>query len=140
MDFGVYHALALRHLGEAYVLAGRPLQARLTAARALHLSRERRQRGYEAYALRLCAEVAVRVDPPEVAEAEARYGGALALAEESGMRPLAARCHLGLGALHRRTGARQQAGEELQVAATMCREMDMPLWRDLVEAELAALA
>ena len=38
-----------------------------------------------------------------------RYRQALALAEEMGMRPLVAHCHLGLGKLYRRTASAQQA-------------------------------
>ena len=38
-----------------------------------------------------------RSEPPEVKLAEAHHRQALALAEEIGMRPLQAHCHLGLG-------------------------------------------
>ena len=37
-------------------------------------------------------------------KAEDHYRQALALAEELGMRPLIAHCHVGLGKLYRRTG------------------------------------
>ena len=62
-----------------------------------------------------------------------------ALADELGMRPLVAHCHLGLGKLYRRTGKRQEAEEHLTTAAAMYREMDMRFWLDEAEAELAAL-
>jgi hypothetical protein len=39
-----------------------------------------------------------------------------------------AHCQLGLGALYRRTGARQQARELLTTSATMFAEMDMRYW------------
>jgi len=38
---------------------------------------------------------------------------------------LIAHCHLGLGALYRRTGKPQQAREHLTAATTMYREMGM---------------
>ena len=57
-----------------------------------------------------------------------------------GMRPLAARCHLGLGKLYRRTGKRQEAQEHLGTAITMYREMDMPFWLEPAEAEMRGLA
>lgn len=66
----------------------------------------------------------------------------LAQAEELGMRPFVAHCHLGLGTLYRRTGKSQQAREHLTTAAAMYREMDMPFWLEKAEAEaeLGALA
>ena len=72
--------------------------------------------------------------------AQAHYRQALALAEALGLRPLQAHCHLGLGALYRRAGTRQQAREHLTTAATMFGEMDMRYWREQAEAELKELA
>jgi hypothetical protein len=51
------------------------------------------------------------------------------------MRPLAAHCHLGLGALYRRTGDRVKGEEHLATATTMYREMDMSFWLQKAEAE-----
>jgi hypothetical protein len=62
-----------------------------------------------------------------------------ALAEELGMRPLAAHCHLGLGRLYRRTGKRDEAQEHLTTAATMYREMDMRFWLMQAETERTVL-
>ena len=61
----------------------------------------------------------------------------LALADELGMRPLVAHCHLGLGKLYRRTGERQRAHEHLTTATTMYREMDMRFWLEQAEAAMA---
>ena len=67
-----------------------------------------RNEATEAWALRLLGEIARaslilrRCEP-----AETHYRQALALAEELGMRPLVAHCHLGLGKLYRRTGKRR---------------------------------
>ena len=105
------------------------------SGRALTLYREGGQRGYEARALRLLGEVAARRDPP--GHADGHYRDALALAEELGMRPLVALCHLGLGKLYRRAGQREQAREHLTTATTMYREMDMRFWLGPAEAELA---
>jgi hypothetical protein len=49
-------------------------------------------------------------------------------------------CHLGLGALYRRTGKRQQAQEYLANAVTLYREMDMRFWLEQAEAEMRELA
>ena len=54
--------------------------------------------------------------PRRVEQAEAHYQQALALAEELGMRPLQAHCHLGLGTLYATTGQREQARAELSTA------------------------
>jgi hypothetical protein len=56
---------------------------------------------------------------------EAYYREALALADELGMRPRVAHCHLGLGKLYRRTGDGAKAQEHLTTARAMYREMDM---------------
>ena len=84
-------------LGEAQVLAGHLEEAHALAERALALAREHQERGHEAYALRLLGEIAARREPPERDQAGDHYRQALALAEELGMRPLEAHCHLGLG-------------------------------------------
>ena len=58
------------------------------------------------------------------------------VAEELGMRPLAGRCHLGLGELYRRTDKRQQAQEHLGTATMMYREMGMTYWLERADAAL----
>ncbi|HSE92582.1 MAG TPA: hypothetical protein VLF19_04695, partial [Methylomirabilota bacterium] len=61
-----------------------------------------------------------------------------ALAQEIGMRPQAARCHLGLGKLYRRPDKRELAQEHLATATTMCREMGMTYWLEKAEAAAAS--
>ena len=126
-------------LSEAYLLAGREADARAAAQRALGLARQHKERGHEAYTLRLLGEIAAREDPLDIGKAENHYRQALALAEELGMRPLIAHCHLGLGKLYRRIGSRQQAEEHLTTATKMMREMEMGLWLERAEAELKEL-
>jgi tetratricopeptide (TPR) repeat protein len=121
------YSLAAAWLSEAYLLAGRVDDATAHAEHALALPREHGERGYEAWAWRLLAEIASRRDPPDVAEAESRYGRSLALAEQLGMRPLLAHCHQGLGALHRRAGRAGEADDHFATAARLFRELDMPL-------------
>src|SRR5204863_3283078 len=116
---------------------GRRKDATQFASRALDLTRQHRQRGYEAWALRVHGEIAVDADPPEVEQAESHYRQALALAEELGMRPLAAHCHLGLGTLYQKIDSDEQAQTELTMAAEMYRAMEMPFWLEKAEAALA---
>jgi hypothetical protein len=60
-----------------------------------------------AHALQLRAELCADVNPSALGQAEAYERQALALTQEPGKRPLQARCHLGLGKLHRPTGPRR---------------------------------
>jgi len=126
-------------LSEAYLLAGREADARAAAHRALGLARQHKERGYEAYTLRLLGEIVAREDPLDIGKAEDHYRQALALAEELGMRPLIAHCHVGLGKLYRRTGDLEQAKMHLANGVAMMREMDMGSWLERAEAELKEL-
>ena len=119
------HPLLLAYLGEAHLLAGRPDDAAAVARRALDLAHRQKERGNEAWVLRLLGGIAAHADPPDTESAERHYNQALARADELGMRPLAAHCHLGLGKLHSRTAERATAAEHLRIAATMYRETDM---------------
>src|SRR5262249_52434495 len=61
-------------------------------------------------------------------DADGYYRQALALGEPSGMRPLVAHCHFGLGKTHRRTANYGRGRQELTIAMAMYREMEMPFW------------
>jgi class 3 adenylate cyclase/tetratricopeptide (TPR) repeat protein len=124
-------------LGEAHLRAGRLEEASTLAARALKHARTYQERGHEAYALRLLGEIAAHREPPEVEEAEASYRQAMALAESLGMRPLVARCRLGLGTLYAKTGQREPARAELAAAIELHRAMEMTFWLPQAEAALA---
>jgi Flp pilus assembly protein TadD len=76
-------------------------------------------------------------NPLEVESAAAHYEQALALAEELGMRPLQAHCHLGLGTLYARIGRPEQARPALATAIALYRAMEMALWLPQAEAALA---
>jgi tetratricopeptide (TPR) repeat protein len=132
-------ALRLSRLGEAYLLAGRVEDAANTAHRAMDLPRGGQERRSHAWILRLLAEIAAQPEPPQTAEAEARYREAIELAGQLEMRPLIAHCYLGLGKLYRRTDRRPEAQANLTTATTMYREMDMRFWLEQAEAERAAL-
>jgi tetratricopeptide (TPR) repeat protein len=133
------HPLLLAYLSEAHLLTGRPNDAVAVAQRALDLAHRQRERGNEAWVLRLLGDIAAHADSPDTESAEGHYTQALARADELGMRPLAAHCHLGLGKLFHRTGDRGKAAEHLTTAATMYREMEMGFWLEKAEAELGPL-
>jgi hypothetical protein len=81
--------------------------------------------------------VHAHADPPDTAQAEAHYQQALALAEEFGMRPLVAHCHLGLGKLYAQSGRRAKARTELSAVIELYRAMEMTFWLLQTEAALA---
>jgi tetratricopeptide (TPR) repeat protein len=132
-----FQALCSLSLAEAQMLAGRLEEAHAHAERALAHARAYQERGHQAYALRLLGDIAVRREPPEIAQAEAHYQHALALAEELGMRPLQAHCHHSLGTLYSQTGRDDLARLALSTAIELYHAMDMTFWLPQAEAALA---
>jgi DNA-binding winged helix-turn-helix (wHTH) protein/tetratricopeptide (TPR) repeat protein len=137
MQFTPYISRSLASLSEGCLLAGRPDEAIPCAQRALKLARQHKERGIRACVLRLLGEIAAQRELPEVEPAEEHYRQALALAEELGMCPLVAHCHLGLGRLYGQTGHGEEARPELSAAIDLYRAMDMTFWLPQAEAMLA---
>jgi class 3 adenylate cyclase/tetratricopeptide (TPR) repeat protein len=90
-------AWSLLRLGEVRLLADQPSAAAAAASRALALFREHKDQGGEAYALRSSGEVEGRHGNPGRATLLAQQ--AHSLAQNLGMKPLAARCQLLLATL-----------------------------------------
>jgi tetratricopeptide (TPR) repeat protein len=130
----VRHSSEVAMLGEAQLLSGHLDAADTLARRALELARAHSERGNEAGALRLLGEVERCRVRPDVQVAETRYGEALRLAGECGMRPLAACCHLGLGRLYLRVGHAPGAKEHLGRAVELLGAVGMPFWLGQAEA------
>jgi class 3 adenylate cyclase/tetratricopeptide (TPR) repeat protein len=126
-------------LGYAYLAAGRDEDASRRAEEALAAGRERSIRKVEANALHLIGDIAASREVPASEDAVQHYGQALAVADELGLRPRAAHCHLSLGRLYRRTGQREQAREHLRAATAMYSDMEMPFWLAQAETELREL-
>src|SRR5207249_8719712 len=124
-------------LSEVCRLAGHGEEARQHAHQALDLARQLKERGNEALALHQLGVVYAHADPPDVVQAEAYYRQALALADELGMRPLQAHCHLGLGRLYGQIGRGEQARAALATAIALYRDMEMTFWLPQAEATLA---
>ena len=136
----VGHVISVARLSEVSLLAGRVEEARQFAARALDLAQEHKERGHQAWAHRLLGESLAHGDPIEVAQAEEHYRQARTLAEELGMRPLLAHCHLGLGTLYSQVGRLEQARAELATAMTLYRSMAMTFWLSRADATLVRMA
>jgi tetratricopeptide (TPR) repeat protein len=132
-------ALFSVQLGLGYLRVGRLEDALSRAHHALTLTRTHGERGYQAHTLRLLGEIAVHGEPLQVEPATDYYQQALALADELGMRPLLAHCHLGLGILYNRIGRPEQARAELTAAIEHYRAMKMTFWLARAEAGLTAI-
>ena len=137
MKMTARQSFAIAHLSEAYLLVGSLEDALVLTKRALDLSRDHKKRGHQAYALWLLGEIASHHVPPELEQAESHYRQSLTLAEELGMRPLMARCHLGLGILYHQIGRLERARSELSTAIELFRAMEMPFWLTRAQAALA---
>jgi tetratricopeptide (TPR) repeat protein len=131
------HANVLTELSEALLLVDRVDEARALAERLLDLSRTHTGHGYQAHAYRLLGDVARHREPLDIDQAAAYYRQALALAEEVGMRPLQAHCHLGLGTLYAKLGRLEPARAALSVALDLYRAMEMTFWQLRAETVLA---
>jgi class 3 adenylate cyclase/tetratricopeptide (TPR) repeat protein len=133
-------SLGTAWLAEAYLFSGRIDDARRMAERANELSRQHKERGHEAWALKLLGDIAAQEYRRDPARAEAHFRAARALCDELGMRPLGARCRLGLGALYRDLGADEKARAELADARQEFDAMNMRLWVRRAEVLLERLA
>ena len=67
--------------------------------------------------------------------ASRHYEEALALAQALGMRPLVARCRLGMGRLARRAGEFGIARRHLDAAAALLHELGMTYWLERVDLD-----
>jgi class 3 adenylate cyclase/tetratricopeptide (TPR) repeat protein len=131
------HARRIAYLSEAYLLDGRIDEAAELATNALAFARALKARGYEASALWLLGEIHAHQELLASEDAEACYQQALTLANELGMRPLQAHCHLALGTLSTKRGQLAQARAELSTATKLLQVMRMTFWLPQVEALLA---
>jgi tetratricopeptide (TPR) repeat protein len=130
-------SLWIAWLSEGYMLAGRLANAMPLARQALDLARDGRERGCEAWALRLLGEIHSHQDSLDADQAAVHYRQALALAEALGMCPLQAHCHRGLGTLYTKIDQREQARAELSAAIALYRPLDMSFGLPQGEAALA---
>jgi tetratricopeptide (TPR) repeat protein len=134
-----YEVRVMLNVIEGYMSAGRQQEALAVAQQALDHARNRAERGSEARAFWLVAELASGSETLNVQMAEENYGKALSLAHELGMRPAVAHCHFGLGRLAHRLDRCERAREHLTAATTMYREMGMTYWPEQAEAEIRQL-
>ncbi|HEV8310670.1 MAG TPA: sigma 54-interacting transcriptional regulator [Methylomirabilota bacterium] len=134
-QFMVGQSLRVGWLSEGYRATGREAEALGLARTALELARGHQERGHEAWALRLIADLTSTGEPLDAGQAEAGYRQALGLAEELGMRPLQAHCHLGLSRLYRRTADPPRSATHRASATALFHQMDMRWWLERAAGE-----
>ena len=139
MQLGVFHSQMNMWLSEACLLTGAIDEAEKLAKSALEMSRERKEAGLEAWALRLNAEIAAQRSVT-IVQAETIFREALSRAEQLGLQPLKARCHLGLGVWCRSCNREKEARTHLNIAIKLFDEMQMQFWKDRAVAERDASA
>jgi len=132
------YAHLLLGLGEGHLSAHHLREARDVAEAARALAVERAERVREARALALLGDVARLEDGGDIGAAESLYRAAVTIAEAVGLRPLLARCLLGLGLARRNRGQEADAQASLSEAARLFREMEMATWLDRAEETLRA--
>lgn len=133
-------ALSTASLAEGYLFADRIDEAIRSAERALDLAKQYKERGHQAWALKLLGDTSMHKAGRDPSRAEAHYRQALALCGELGMRPLAAHCRMGLGSVHTALGALDQARTEMAAAREQYREMAMTKWQARAETALKNLS
>ena len=136
----VSHANEVAWFAETNLMAGRIEEANTYVQTAIKLARKYKERGNEAEAIRLSGEVALRGRSFDVRAAAGCFRQALCLATDCEMKPTIARCHLGLGTLHRRAGDPEKAEEHLGTAVELFRELGMEFWLGEADRDLNALA
>ncbi len=122
--------------GTVYLLAGKTEDAMQTTLRTAERAARCGFRGNQAKILQLFGDISTQRSPADITTAEEHYHQALTLAEELGMRPHIAQCHLGLGRLYGRTGNRAKAARHLNNALELFREMNMGFWLERAQTEI----
>jgi len=120
--------------GSVLLAAQRFDEAASIATAALEAARAQRERGHEAWALRLLGEVAGRRRPGSVDTALGFFDKAFALADRLQMRPLLARCRLERAEVLYHAGRHDEAGQSLALAIDGFRSMEMRAWLRRAEA------
>jgi class 3 adenylate cyclase/tetratricopeptide (TPR) repeat protein len=122
---GAVHALRIAHLAEAHLLAGDGEKTRELVSQALEAARARGERAHEAYALRVLGRA---VAGTSSIEAEGHLRAAVALADELGMRPLAAQARLDLTVVYEQRGTLAERDATAREARHLLEAMAMRDW------------
>ena len=127
-------SLNMASLAAGYLLLDRVDEARRCAESALELARQYKERGHQAWTLKVLGDIAMHESRRDLSGAAAHYGEARALSEELNMRPLAAHCRLGTALVHAALGALGEARTEAGSARAEYDAMGMARWRERAAA------
>jgi len=133
-------ALRLTWHGQASLMSGDNKKALQFANRALDLALQAKERGYQAWVLKLLGDIAAYGERKETEQPARYYREALSLATDLGMQPLEAHCHLSLGELFAQISQSDKARKELSTAIELYRLMEMTAGLREVEIALAKIA
>lgn len=126
-------------LGYTYLIVGQPAKALHLMEQALELAELHGERGWVAWVHHVLGLARMAEGGTSVDKARSLFEQAIEGARELQLRPLLARSELALGQLHRRTGQRDIARQNLDNAVSLLRELQMPIWLQKAEMELQAL-
>ncbi len=130
VDFSLLHYW--RSQGELH--SGDVATALKIAERGLEYSITYKGQGHQAWLLRVLGEVHWRMGEQHYAKADGYFRQSLDLASIPEMRPLLARCQIGIATLCEKTGKRSEAEAALSAAQTLCQDMGMTYWLDEIAA------
>jgi tetratricopeptide (TPR) repeat protein len=136
---GAFDAMVLNWLAESYLASGRDVDAFRVAEEAFAVAQEQGARGEAARNCRLFGEIRSRPLHFDPGASESQFRSGLALADELGMRPLMAHCHVGLGELYAKIGKHVEARVELTAAVDLYRTMELTFWLPRAESALENL-
>ncbi len=114
-------------LADVFRAVGKGSEAAETVSRALAISEQRGERGFEAWAMLVMAGIKNAEQKPE--EAKNWYQRALKQASDLSMRPIVAHCHLGLADSHLLLGNDKKSRLELETANEMYRSLGISYWQ-----------
>jgi tetratricopeptide (TPR) repeat protein len=121
-------------LARVYLSCGRLDDSARELERSLAESRRLGKRGVEATAIHLGADLAAVRGRSALAQANAGYERAMALADRLEIRHLVAHCHRGLAEVAARQGERNRAAQHRTMAEALYRELGMTFWVEHMEA------
>ena len=131
-----FHTLFNVYLGEVLLRTSDYDEAEVIADKALNLARERGEKSFEAMALHLMADLCAHRSSANKQRVERLYSESIALARKLNMRPLVARCILGLGDLLRQLKNTDQSREKYLIALSDFRDMQMQHFVTVTETAL----
>ena len=124
-------------LCETLLSANRINEAQSIAQNAFDIVRKVKDRGGQAWILRLLAQIEAKCESPDYERAKCYYQESLEFATELGMRPVQAHCHNDLGQLYFKLEKYRAAWRELSTAIEFYRNLEMTFWLPAAETSLA---